>query len=54
MVKTNSDAGRLAQQRMDIELGILKPKAVVQETKETFGAQQAMPRIEKTVDPDQW
>lgn len=54
MVKTSSDAGRLAQQRMDIELGILKPKTVVQEQKETFGAQQTMPRIEKTVDPDQW
>jgi len=54
MVKANSDAGRLAQQRIDIELGILKPRTVTEEKKETFGAQQTVPRIEKPVDPDQW
>lgn len=54
MVKLNSDAGRLAQQRIDIELGILKPKTVAQDKRESFGAEQPAARIERTVDPDQW
>lgn len=54
MVKKNSDAGRLAQQRIDIELGILKPKTIEQDKRESFGAEKPAARIEKTVDPDQW
>lgn len=54
MVKKNSDAGRLAQQRIDIELGIAKPKTMEQDKRESFGAERPAARIEKTVDPDQW
>lgn len=54
MVKRNSDAGRLAQQRIDIELGILKPKSIAEEKKETFGAEKPAERVNRTVDPDQW
>ena len=54
MVKRNSDAGRLAQQRIDIELGILKPRAMEKEKRDSFGAEKPAARIEKSVDPDQW
>lgn len=54
LVKLNSDAGRLMQQKIDIELGILKPKPV-EEQRETFGAVQNAERVQKKpVDPDQW
>ncbi len=54
MVKLNSDAGQLARQRIDIELGFIKPKTMEQDKRESFGAERPAARIEKSVDPDQW
>lgn len=54
MVKMNSDAGWLAKQKVDIELGLVKPKV---ETKvESFGNERPAEKQEtkKPVNPEEW
>ena len=56
MVRFNSDAGRMARQRLDIELGIgqasKKPEA--QKKLEMFGNERPAEKRQQPVDPEQW
>lgn len=56
MVKLSSDAGRLAQHMLDVELGIIKPKAVEKKEVEGFGNERPAEKIEtkRSIDPEQW
>lgn len=54
MVGANSGEGRFMRQKMDIELGALKPKA--ENKVEGFGNERPTPKVEtkKPVNPDQF
>ncbi len=56
MVKLNSDAGRLAQHMLDVELGLIKPIAELKREDLAFGNERAVERnvTKKPVNPEEW
>lgn len=56
MVKLNSDAGRLAQHMLDVQLGFVKPMAEVNKEVIAFGNERGGEQkiTKKPVNPDQW
>lgn len=56
MVKRNSDRGRLALHMMDVELGLIQPKAEVKKEDAAFGNERPAERMvtKKPVNPEAW
>lgn len=56
MVKLNSDAGRLAQHMLEVELGFIKPKTEEKQPLDTFGNDRPAEQMvtKRSVDPEQW